>query len=490
MGVFQMELFDNRINLKIDILHTIMNETNYISSKEIQRRIQTSNVETIQYICHEMNEEFMYNIDKTPLLEVHIGEGFKFVGKHQLIPKYISFLYMDDLNYKIVVDSFFNQSSIGVFCVVHSISYSTLRRRVIHINEIIKPLGLTLQYKKNLSITGQESIRRVYLFFLINYVIDDLSDVPHLVNEHHYSSISRKIITELNFPVASHQIKSFVLWLYIVDYSIQKGNPLEYLAPSSQRMVEDSVYPPKPEAFEYWKMNEWRFFCIFNSINGVFNESSMIDLVIFKDEVSNAFSLWLELFELHFKKLSQEEIDFSLLKIVQFILLISFINVDENMSILILRTNQLIKKPHPELFYKFNIMWDEYLSLKTPFTHPFFKQMSYLLVRNLFYSEELRTPIYLYLRITSGTMVGNYVKSLIQKRFSIDFNIYFVEKSDLADLIISASTFIKPTDKSVVYVVDRLGESDYERVEKSLIEIVTKKVVQYNKKDLELEVGE
>ena len=81
-------------------------------------------------------------------------------------------------------------------------------------------------------------------------------------------------------------------------------------------------------------------------------------------------------------------------------------------------------------------------------------------------------------------MVSSYVKSLIQKRFSIDFNIYFVERSELADLIISASTYTKHTDKSVVYVVDRLGESDYQRVEESLIEIITNKVINYNKKDL------
>lgn len=439
-----------------------------MTSQNIRDELHSSNLETIQSICREINDDFYHNIKEENILASTVGEGIKFVGNLKYIPEFMSYLYRQDINYKILTESFFSTISPIKFCDTYGLSLSTLKRKVIEVNKSLAEVELEIQLKNTIQLIGDESKRRVFLFYLINYVVFDLKDVPKLVNLHYYSSLASSVLQHTNFDIPSHLEASFILWLYIVDFSVRKKNELEPMDPHDQSLLSNSVFIKKPKELSHWDIRDWRFYSLFNSINGIFSEDSMVNLEAFKEAVVGNISLWVDLFKKDFKILSEQEEDSLLTKCVQVILLSSFIYINEDLKRWILRTNTLPQNSDPELETRFEKMWSEYLELERPFPQPFFKLVSFLLVRNLYLYDELRTPIYINLKLSSGTLLNEYVTSLIYKRFSNDYRLSFMKSSKDADLIITTKQIETTSQTTIIFISDSLSEEDFSRIEMAL----------------------
>ena len=291
------------------------------------------------------------------------------------------------------------------------------------------------------------------------------------MNAHHYKQLSLNVREQLGFNIPSHQIQSFTLWLFIMDYSIKSQHQLETLSSDDLNVVFQTIYPDKPESLSHWHLHEWYYFCLTNSINGVFNERSLIDLSVFEEAIINQYDLWIDLFTQEYKPLIEDERYHIKYKLIQIILLTKFINVDETSAELIIRSDNIEASFQSQFTQRFEMFWDKYLKLDKPYDNSMFKFMSKLIIRNQFLIDEVMTHVFVHLRLSGGTLITKYIEALIQQKFSNDYKLHFVSRSHQADLIITSSTYKGPKDKSLVFISDFLGDADFERIKLALEDI-------------------
>lgn len=101
-----MQPFSYRVVLKKKILNTLISRKGYLTSTKIMELINDASVDTIQTLCHELNHEYL-EANQVPLLDVQVGEGFRFIGNLELIPS-LSKHYLS----KILTTRLFQQASL------------------------------------------------------------------------------------------------------------------------------------------------------------------------------------------------------------------------------------------------------------------------------------------------------------------------------------------------------------------------------------------
>src|SRR5699024_10219753 len=125
----------------------------------------------------------------------------------------------------------------------------------------------------------------------------------------------------------------------------------------------------KPNYLKHWPDDEWKFFCMIASINGIFNTENIIDLSDFTKELMNKNGLWIDLFEHYFRPLNHNEKKYVALKSTQIYLLTTFINLEENMVDRFFSVKYDKIKKHDSFTKTFETMWEHYIRIPNVYHH-------------------------------------------------------------------------------------------------------------------------
>lgn len=465
-----------RILLKQKILQILISEEDYLTSQQIQKKLGYSNVETIQELCHEMNEEYKEaTMLKDNLLTISVGEGCKFTGNLKYISKYNEYMLIQDLTYKILIHSFFKKTSINAMLHLCAISYSTLRRRVIDVNEYLSKINLKVNMKDHLSLEGEEYTKRIFLFLFMYYVHIDIKNVSVIVNQQKYLDLAKKINEDLNLNIQYHKIEGFAIWMYIMEYSINSKHLISFPNSIDKGMRQDAIYPKKPNYLKHWPDDEWKFFCMIASINGIFNTENIIDLSDFTKELMNKNGLWIDLFEHYFRPLNHNEKKYVALKSTQIYLLTTFINLEENMVDRFFSVKYDKIKKHDSFTKTFETMWEHYIRIPNVYHHSFYKTNSYLLCKNMFHQNAFRTLVKIFLYAKGGPIYTHYLQETIRTRFSSEYEIVFVQTDYLADIVVATVPYECDEKIDTTYISSEISKYDYLRILYALEDIKEKK---------------
>lgn len=471
-----------RFLLKKEILDLLISNQAYFTSQNIKDTLGQSNTETIQELCHEMIREYEEMFDKQDtLLEIRSGEGVRFVGNVKYVSQYYEYLMVNDLAYSIVIHAFFKQTSINSMTRKYSISYSTLRRRVIGINKYLQPLDLQITMRERLNVEGNEYTKRIFIFLFLYYVHTEIQNIDIIINKQKYSSLAKLLNRKLNLDIPEVKLDGFAIWIYVTEQAINSDATINFPKSLQPVMDDDALFPEKPEVLKHWSMDEWKFFCLIISINGLFTNESIINLSPFIDSFKETHLTWFDMFGEYYRPLNTREEKYLEYKVTQIYIITELINLYEEMVYDFFSVRYKEMRKRDNFTSIFEAMWDKYRKMPNAYAHSFIKVNSYFMCRNLLNANNFRIPVNVYLLVKGGPIFVGFIEEKIRNRFKVEYDITYVKSPEYADIVIANMPYQNDRQILTTYISNSISKHDNLRILHAL---------QYFKRLSELELRE
>lgn len=477
---------DKNTLLKLQIIEILDCLQAPISLKELQEKIGHSSLGTIRMNCKEL-QGIIYNLyfeDGYSLnLRMNNGRGIQLVRSSTNLQSLITYLYKSDLSFDILQKVLTERKLSAIqFCMDHTISESTLRRKIKEINHELAHYHLYITCSTQINLKGREvDIRRFYYIFYrsLHY---QFQQIEPFRDSQKYLQLAKKINISLKIPNNPTNIEIISFWLYITQQSLSKKAELSF-NDTEKYWFKFYQFPEKPTYLKFFSLKEWKFFLYAlycSHLNHFELEPKASEQLFYADYPTKQ---WIINFQQYFRPLNLAEQGFVTKKLKQFYASYQFFKLDDRFLDRVSEKVDLkaTKKQYPYYYRRFLAFWQAFAKAVPEYDQRQVRLYSLLTCVALFPLENCLPRISVFAFSELSELFNNFIQEKIDLHFKNRYLLTFVEEPSQAQLIIGTSpslkAFLSGNQESVI-IRSKISETDYLEIETVLERIV--------KKDLQL----
>lgn len=289
------------------MLHILENQTDFISTNQLQSILGYSNMYLVKKTLRELKEEMQYFYEKEDvLLIISQRNGVRLLHTIDNLHPFIIDFLNNDIAIQLLITILFEREVVTeTFCETFYISESSLRRKVKEINQHLDFYELKITLSRKMHLVGPENKIRLLTFALLFFIYRTSEDTQwgdqYMENGHLVKQL------EIYLDIHNSAIQRDILFFVVLSYtiSIEKGEP--YQPEKSEIFYFDNFdFPDKPDFLFHWSLYDWKLFTM--SIYSTALHSKLLE----PSQVKNLFPKnklvrWKQLFALNFRELTTKE---------------------------------------------------------------------------------------------------------------------------------------------------------------------------------------
>ncbi|OJG71928.1 hypothetical protein RV11_GL003303 [Enterococcus phoeniculicola] len=464
--------------MKLDILYILENQTDFISTNQLQMLLGYSNMYLVKKNLRELKEDIQeFYENEEVLLVISHHNGIKLIHESDhLHPFIIDFLSKDIAIELLMLLLFTRDVSTENFCETYYISESSLRRKVKEINQHLAFYHLKITLSRKIRLVGPENKIRLVTFALL-FFIYRTPEMMHEIPEYEdLQSLTHQLNDYLN--VRDSAMQREILFFIILSYvlSIKRGAPY-YPEPEHELYFDHIDVLDKPDFLSDWSFYDWKLFILSvhcaDLHSTLLNNSQIVRLF-----QKNKLTRWQYLFTQNFRELTQTES--SLVKdslISQFLTRTFFIMDNELFEHFHIIDEKKMRQSFPLFFNRFELFWQQFVQEFPESDFQYLKTVNFLFCLHLMPVESMFFRVHLHI-YDLPDVLKTYIRLQVFNRFGANFHLIFVDEAAKADLILgTVSSYDIKVSTTPLYLCIKMNltTSDYDQIEISLWQIIEQK---------------
>lgn len=461
--------------MKLDMLHILENQTDFISTNQLQSILGYSNMYLVKKTLRELKEEMQYFYDKEDvILIISQRNGVRLLHTIDNLHPFIIDFLNNDIAIQLLITILFEREVVTeTFCETFYISESSLRRKVKEINQHLDFYELKITLSRKMHLVGPENKIRLLTFALLFFIYRTSEDTQwgdqYMENGHLVKQL------EIYLDIHNSAIQRDILFFVVLSYtiSIEKGEP--YQPEKSEIFYFDNFdFPDKPDFLFHWSLYDWKLFTM--SIYSTALHSKLLE----PSQVKNLFPKnklvrWKQLFALNFRELTTKEsllVEESLAK--QFLTRSFFIIDNDLFDSFHIVDYEKMEQIFPIFVAKFEYFWQTFIAEFPESNFHYIKNVNFLFCLHLMPVESFFMEIRIYI-YDIPDVIKTYIQLQILNRFGSKFKLIFVDEQMEADLILGISSFHEfPPNKIPSYLCIKMNltMTDYAQIELKINTII------------------
>lgn len=435
-----------RTLLARDIVEVLDNSPDPLSLKEIQQSLGYSNVITIQDICKELMEisEESYGVENNYLQFENKKRGTVKLNRFSTnLQTFYKEIFSKDVAFEIIFELIQKRSFSSIeFCLNHSISKSTLQRKIKLINDELTNYKVYITCSDNVKFKANEVNIRLFSFYFLWATHREFSNVSWNLDTSYFLNTASSILDYLNIskdPVKT-ELTAFIVYIFWNAHSKKKKLNLTR---SQQKILNLLNFPERPSMLSTWRDEEWKMFIVSLSNYNAYSPNFAYE----QDKIVSQLGINLKDFNYfeqaictHFGHITAEKYSYLHGAWLQYRLFIDYFDYPNVFveSLTHVFTLDSFSEEHPAYLNKFEHFWEDFLGrVVHPEKYESMRSLALLLCLNTFPLSANLLNSCIYLTSDVSELFNNYLKERILFRYEKKYNITFVNCFDDADLIIS-----------------------------------------------------
>lgn len=470
---------DNRTLLCRDIIEILDHADRGLSVDEIQKRLGYSNAVTILAACKEITS-VSEKINMSNHYHLEIDNSKRGIFELKRYSTNLQTLYQqifsNDISYDILMTLIQRRSiSSENICRTHSISRSTLQRKIKSINKEIESFQVYITCSEKIQFKSDELLIRSFSFFFFWTMHRDLNNNYFLSDSAQYVHTADRILNYLGCAHDPIKSRSLALWIKFFSIGISKKEKLTFSA-EKIHLIEKFQIPECPEFLPAWDDLEWRTLLGVIFVSNIYSYELSFrytDLESFLAPGDLTCGDFVRISEKYFSTLSKNAKKKVQQEIARYQLLNIFINPRAKKRLRIITDHVLsfkfLKKNYPVYWERYAYFWiDLKKELRLDEQHSYMRYLCLNICLDVFPLEKYLPQINIHLSSDVDRAYENYLKQAISLHFNGKYKLNFIDNFKEAEFIIStlpfSSHYLKTSQKALI-IRAQLSDKDFAALE-------------------------